>query len=123
MREISSNHYVFTFLGLRRIQFLNLMPNLQGGWHAVALVHSKDRHKPVPKELLSTANLLRATLHDQEMLSKFKNLQFEDSGWVANRWCELLPLSTQEKESLLMETDPQYRLSEVSKFLSQAGFS
>ncbi|MDE2615222.1 MAG: LON peptidase substrate-binding domain-containing protein, partial [Burkholderiales bacterium] len=37
--------------------------------------------------------------------------RFDDCGWVANRWCELLPLPLAAKQKLLEIDDPVLRLS------------
>jgi len=39
---------------------------------------------------------------------------YEDAGWVANRWAELLPLAPAEKQRLLELTDPIARLAQVA---------
>jgi uncharacterized protein len=41
----------------------------------------------------------------------------DDAGWVANRWCELLPVSLSAKQKLMELDDPVIRLSLVDGFL------
>jgi hypothetical protein len=41
----------------------------------------------------------------------------DDAGWVANRWCELLPISLAAKQKLMELDDPVIRLSLVDGFL------
>ncbi len=41
----------------------------------------------------------------------------EDAGWVANRWCELLPVPLPAKQKLMELQDPMIRLSIVDGFL------
>lgn len=43
--------------------------------------------------------------------------RLEDAGWVANRWCELLPISLAAKQKLMELEDPAIRLSLVDGFL------
>ncbi len=43
--------------------------------------------------------------------------QLDDSGWVANRWCELLPISLAAKQKLMALEDPVIRLSLVDGYL------
>ena len=43
--------------------------------------------------------------------------RLDDCGWVANRWCELLPLPLAAKQKLLEIDDPVLRLSVVDGFL------
>jgi len=40
-----------------------------------------------------------------------------EAGWVANRWCELLPLSLAAKQKLMALDDPVIRLSLVDGYL------
>jgi Lon protease-like protein len=43
--------------------------------------------------------------------------RLDDAGWVANRWCELLPVSLAAKQKLMALDDPVIRLSLVDGFL------
>ena len=43
--------------------------------------------------------------------------KLDDAGWVANRWCELLPVSLAAKQRLMELDDPVIRLSLVDGFL------
>ena len=43
--------------------------------------------------------------------------RLDDAGWVANRWCELLPIPLAAKQKLMELDDPQIRLSLVDGFL------
>ena len=45
--------------------------------------------------------------------------RLDDSGWVANRWCELLPLSLPAKQKLLEIDDPALRLAVVDGLLRE----
>ena len=43
--------------------------------------------------------------------------RLDDAGWVANRWCELLPISMTAKQKLMELPDPESRLRLVDQFL------
>jgi uncharacterized protein len=43
--------------------------------------------------------------------------RFDDAGWVANRWCELLPIPLAAKQKLMELADPGVRLRLVDDFL------
>ncbi len=43
--------------------------------------------------------------------------RLDDAGWVANRWCELLPVPVAAKQKLMELEDPVIRLSIVDGFL------
>lgn len=42
---------------------------------------------------------------------------FDNAAWVANRWCEILPLPLPAKQKLLLLPDPLARLQLVQEFL------
>ena len=47
--------------------------------------------------------------------------RFDDAAWVANRWCEILPISQAAKQKLMELTDPMLRLQLVDDFLRSKG--
>jgi Lon protease-like protein len=47
--------------------------------------------------------------------------RFDDAGWVANRWCELLPISQAAKFRLMELADPLARLQLVDDYLRGKG--
>lgn len=46
---------------------------------------------------------------------------FDQAGWVANRWCEILPISLAAKQKLMELPDGQVRLQLVDEFLRSKG--
>jgi Lon protease-like protein len=48
-------------------------------------------------------------------------LKLDSTCWVANRWCEILPISTLARQKLLELTDAQSRLAIVHQYLLQHG--
>lgn len=46
---------------------------------------------------------------------------FDQAGWVANRWCEILPISLAAKQKLMELEDPQMRLRLVDEYLRGKG--
>lgn len=46
---------------------------------------------------------------------------FENAGWVANRWCEILPIPLAAKQRLMELTDARVRLGLVDEFLRGQG--
>ncbi|HNL42813.1 MAG TPA: peptidase S16, partial [Ottowia sp.] len=48
-------------------------------------------------------------------------LDYDDCGWVANRWCELLPLPTATRQHLMSLDSPLLRLELVVDLLSRTG--
>jgi uncharacterized protein len=43
--------------------------------------------------------------------------RYDDAGWVANRWSELLPIEAHERQALLEVDDPHERLVRVGRWL------
>ncbi len=56
-------------------------------------------------------------LERQHALPFAKPFRLDDAGWVANRWCELLPVSLAAKQKLMELEDPVLRLSIVDGYL------
>ena len=47
--------------------------------------------------------------------------RLDDAGWVANRWCEILPIPLTAKQKLMTLPDPQARLRLVHEYLKGKG--
>lgn len=62
-----------------------------------------------------------ATLHEQGAAPFAEPLRYDDAGWVANRWCEILPISLAARQKLMELPDPQLRLQLVDEFLRGKG--
>jgi len=43
--------------------------------------------------------------------------RFDEAGWVANRWCEILPLPLEAKQRLMTLEDPVARLDVVDSLM------
>lgn len=89
-----------------------------------------DQPVPVPPDLQPTADALgklieslkeRAGAHGELPLQEPWRLQ--DCGWVANRWCELLPLPMEMKQRLMELDNPLLRLELVGDVLARTGIA
>ena len=49
--------------------------------------------------------------------------QFDDCSWVANRWCELLPMPLEQKQRLMELDNPLLRLELVNDLLERNGIA
>ena len=58
-----------------------------------------------------------ATLRERGQLPFAEPFRLDDAGWVANRWCELLPIPLSAKQKLMALEDPVLRLSVVDGYL------
>ena len=58
--------------------------------------------------------------HGSKFESPFgRPLQLDNAGWVANRWCEILPIPLKARQKLLELDDAQSRLSIIHQYLQQ----
>jgi len=62
-----------------------------------------------------------ATLKAQGAEPFLEPYRFDSAGWVANRWCEILPISLAAKQKLMELPDAQVRLQLVDEFLRSKG--
>jgi Lon protease-like protein len=74
---------------------------------------------PGPAMLATVEALAGAirTLTEQGRTPFAQPYRLDDAGWVANRWCELLPVPLTAKQKLMELDDPVIRLSIVDGFL------
>lgn len=91
-----------------------------GLWVADTELLDDDERLAPPTSAAATVEALRqavASLREQGALPFAEPLHFDDAGWVANRWCELLPISLAAKQKLMELDDPGVRLQLVDEFL------
>ena len=96
-----------------------------GLWMAeVSLLDDDASEVPAP-DLLPTVQALQqviASLRAQPSGVPFAEpYRLDDAGWVANRWCEILPISLVAKQKLLLLPDAQARLRLVHEYLKGKG--
>jgi Lon protease-like protein len=58
-----------------------------------------------------------ATLEAQDTRPFLEPHRLDDAGWVANRWCEILPFPLEAKQRLMALADPLARLDVVDSLL------
>jgi Lon protease-like protein len=91
-----------------------------GLWVAQTSPLDDDEALAPAAELIKTVRGLATmigTLNHQGESPFLEPYRFEDAGWVANRWCEILPISTAAKQKLMELPDPMVRLQLVDEFL------
>jgi uncharacterized protein len=83
------------------------------------LIDADPPRLPGPAMLQTVAALAEAIrkLQAQDKAPFAPPFRLDDAGWVANRWCELLPISLVAKQQLMQLEDPTIRLSLVDGFL------
>ena len=101
-----------------------------GLWIANVTRLDDDQAVPVPEDLQRTANALGKlikTLQErrvpEDQMPLLAPYQLDDCGWVANRWCELLPMPLDLKQRLMELDNPLLRLELVSDILDRTGIA
>ena len=101
-----------------------------GLWVADVSRLPPDQVIVVPPDLSHVAEALAKlirTLQDKGVFADALPLQppylLDDCGWVANRWCELLSLSTQVRQRLMALDNPLLRLELVGDILERSGIT
>ena len=101
-----------------------------GLWIADVTRLDDDLAIPVPDDLRGTANALGKlirTLQERGVPADQMPLEppyrLDDCGWVANRWCELLPMPLELKQRLMELDNPLVRLELVSDILEKTGIA
>ncbi|TFZ02434.1 peptidase S16 [Ramlibacter henchirensis] len=101
-----------------------------GLWIADVERMDADKAVPVPDDLEATSLALAKVLHSlqeraatPEQMPVAQPWRLDDCGWVANRWCELLPLPVSLKQRLMELDNPLVRLELVSDVLVKTGIS
>ena len=101
-----------------------------GLWVGDVDLLAPDAPVDIPPDLQVTANALGQIIQNlqvkgmqQEPLLFSKPYRLDESGWVANRWCELLQLPLELKQRLMALENPLVRLELVHDILAKAGIS
>ena len=101
-----------------------------GLWVADVQRMDDDMVVAIPEDLQGTADALGKLIQTlqqrtqpDEQLPLQQPWRLDDCGWVANRWCELLPLPLQLKQRLMELDNPLVRLELVSDVLALTGIA
>jgi len=101
-----------------------------GLWVADVERLDADLAVPVPDDLQGTAQALGRLIQSLQQKSGADGqmplnspYRLDDCGWVANRWCELLPLPVQLRQRLMELDNPLVRLELVSDVLARTGIA
>ena len=109
-----------------RFEVKSSQQKLNGLWMAEVELVKGDHAVHIPSELQGAADALDrvlASLHDvpQDRWPVQPPFRLDDCGWVANRWCELLPLPNSQKQNMLMLDNPVIRLELLHDVLDEHG--
>jgi len=115
--------------GLQRFHITRRQQLQHGLWVADVRLNTAESVVAIPDHLVSTRDALQRLLNnlqerDPEQLTDLPiqpPYYWDDSGWVANRWTELLPAPTDLKQRLMALDNPLLRLELVSDLLEKLG--
>jgi len=112
--------------GGTRFEVKSSQQRLNGLWMAEVELVEGDQAVRIPAELQGATDALDRvlnSLHDvpQERWPVQPPFRLDDCGWVANRWCELLPLPNAQKHNMLMLDNPVIRLELLHDVLDEHG--
>jgi len=91
-----------------------------GLWQSAAESLADDPSRSPGPAMLQTVGALAEAIRKLRQLDKVpfaEPYRLDDAGWVANRWCELLPVPLAAKQKLMELADPVIRLSIVDGYL------
>ncbi|MBL0394406.1 LON peptidase substrate-binding domain-containing protein [Ramlibacter monticola] len=101
-----------------------------GLWVANVESVPADMAVPVPEDLQPTADALERLIQSLQLkagqpgpMPLLPPWRLDDCGWVANRWCELLPLPVALKQRMMELDNPLVRLELVSDVLARTGIT
>jgi uncharacterized protein len=110
--------------GTQRFEVHEREQRPDGLWVAQATPLVDDDDTAPTLEMIETVRGLAGAmkaLRDQGAEPFLEPYRFDHAGWVANRWCEILPISLAAKQKLLELPDPLVRLQLVDEYLRGKG--
>lgn len=117
-------------IGAQRFEVTRPALLKHGLWVGHAEVLPDDQSVPIPEDLLPVARALTRvldTLKAQGVTPEQMPIQppyaLHDCAWVANRWCDLLPMALAQKQRLMTLDNPLLRLELVSDLLERNGIA
>lgn len=116
--------------GAQRFEIASHEKLKHGLWIADVTRLDDDQVVPVPDDLRGAANALGKlikSLQERDIPADQMPLEppyhLDDCGWVANRWCELLPMPVELKQRLMELDNPLVRLELISDILGKTGIA
>jgi Lon protease-like protein len=120
--------------GTQRFRILRSARQKFGLWVADGELLPEDAEVSVPDDIAFTREALQGLLRDIRHTIAQSNqpdaelplrppYRWDDCGWLANRWCELLPLDAALKQRFMALDSPVLRLELVADTLGQMGFT
>lgn len=126
---------VIRCVGTQRFRVLRSAQQKFGLWVADVELIEADAPVQVPIDLAFTRAALQHVIGNIEQSLKqsppqaegemplLQPYEWDDCGWLANRWCEMLPLNPALKHRFMALDSPLLRLELVADTLGQMGFT
>lgn len=116
--------------GIQRFEISRHEKLKTGLWVADVIRLEDDKRFRIPDDLQKTADALGKLIKNLQerdipagQMPLLAPYQLDDCGWVANRWCELLPMPPALKQRLMELDNPLLRLELVCDILERTGIS
>jgi uncharacterized protein len=110
--------------GTRRFELASSRRLSHGLWMGQATLLPDDPVVPVPDDLLPAVRMLERLVADcrgrvatDDDMPIRRPYRWDECGWVANRWCEILPLAPRNRQRLMELESPVVRLELVGDLL------
>ena len=120
-------------VGTQRFRVRSNELQKHGLWVAEVEAVNDDVALEIPDDLRHTSTALQrlvGTLEERKRaqggavrLPIAEPYRFDDCGWVANRWCELVPMQLELRQRLMELDSPLMRLELVSDLLARTGIT
>jgi len=120
-------------VGTQRFRVRSNELQKHGLWVAEVEAVNDDIALEIPDDLRHTSTALQrlvGTLEERKRaqggavrLPIAEPYRFDDCGWVANRWCELVPMQLELRQRLMELDSPLMRLELVSDLLARTGIT
>ncbi len=121
---------VIRCIGTQRFTISSSEKMKHGLWIANVKRQDDDIAVKIPQDLQDTADALGKLIQTLQsrgvptgQMPLLAPYRLDDCGWVANRWCELLPIPLELKQRLMELDNPLLRLELVSDILGRTGIS
>jgi Lon protease-like protein len=123
--QVQPTFYRVVCQGGLRFELHDVQPGPYGVWQGSVSYLPQDPEVELPSSLQAHADRLGkviASAQKQGVIDKlpiFAPYHLDQCGWLANRFAEALPITSEPKLKLLIEPDPLKRMEEVSRLLQE----
>ena len=126
LEQIQPTLFRIVCQGGLRFELQDVQPGPYGVWQGGVTYLPQDPEVEVPAAMQAHADRLGkviASAQQQGVIDKlpiFAPYQLDQCGWLANRYAEAMPISSELKLQLLSELDPLKRLESVTRLLQES---